>query len=945
MSAVQNNTAENGTVYILDSYALIYRSYFAFINRPLINAKGENISAVFGFFRNFFNLLQTCAPAFAAAAFDSRTPTFRHKMYSEYKATREKTPEDLHAQIPVIETILNALKIPVLRCDGFEADDIIASIAEQCRAQNRNCRILSGDKDLMQLVCGGTLMMKSDKAAGWELIGREEVEKEWGVPPELMLDMLSLTGDSADNIPGVPGIGPKTAQKLLHEYGSLDGIYEHAQELSGAVGTKIRDGKESAFFSKSLIALKTDLALDTSIEALRIQPDYAAAAELLKEAGAFAVAKQYAAAAENGLSALGGIADNGAAAENGGVGKTQEVAPVSPAGIQEETVLEVRQNKGNYHAVRSASQLHGIIDRILAQKTAAFDCETDSLNAHKAQLAGFSLCLEAGTAYYIPLKTADTLLSGDLIAKQDALNELERIFYDKDVCLAMHNGKYDLQVLAANGMGKGKMPVCTVFDTMIAAWLLQPERESFKLEALAERKLGLKGIAFSDIVPKGSTFMDVPMETAVDYACEDADFTLQLRHLFEAELKKSGLHDLFYHLETPLLPILTQMEIEGIRIEKEKLAAFSVELAEQIDSVEKEIYTLVGHQFNIASTKQLQEVLFTERKLNATKKTKTGYSTDTGVLEELAAWDPVPKKILEYRTMSKLKSTYVDALPALADEQSRVHTSFIQTGTATGRLSSRDPNLQNIPIREESGRRIREAFSAPPDRVLVSADYAQIELVILAHLSQDTNLCRAFNEGTDVHRSTAALIFGVSPEDVSAEQRRTAKIINFGVMYGMSAFRLSNQLGIPRTVAKNFIDSYFTTYAGVQEFMRKTIEKAEQTGYVETVMGRRRAIAAINSKNKTEKAAAERIAVNTPIQGSAADIVKKAMIAVHGALRTEIEDASLLLQVHDELILECPENRAEDAAALLRREMENAVRLSVPLKVSVEYGQNWGLFH
>ena len=938
------DTADN-TLYILDSYALIYRSYFAFINRPLINDRGQNISAVFGFFRNFLGLLQSCSPSFVTAAFDSRTPTFRHEMYADYKATRAKTPEDLHAQIPVIENILTALKIPILRCDGFEADDIIASLAKECQRQNRSCRILSGDKDLMQLINGTTLMMKSDKAGGWELIGREGVEKEWGVPPEKMLDMLSLTGDSADNVPGVPGIGPKTAQKLLADYGNLDGIFEHAEDIAGSVGKKIREGKESAFFSKSLIELKTDLNLEISLENLRIKPDFAAAAELLKEAGAFAVSKQYTLAAQMQPSAQTVQTEIEAVSKPAEQKKPIEQKSAEQLQPAEETPHTVKQNKGDYRLIRTEKELHELIERILDKKTAAFDCETNSLNAHKARLAGFSLCIEPGAAFYIPVETTDMLLAGDMVPREKALKELERIFYAKDVHLVMHNGKYDLEVLAANGMASGTPPLCTVYDTMVAAWLLNPERESFKLEALAESKLGLKGIEFGDIVPKGATFFDVPLDKAADYACEDADFTLQLWLLLKDELEKSGLANLFYSLETPLLPILTQMEIRGIAVEKQKLTDFSVELEKDIKEAEQAIYDLVGHEFNIASTKQLQEVLFVERKLTAVKKTKTGFSTDTSVLEALAAWDPVPKKILEYRTLSKLKSTYVDALPLLADENSRIHTSFIQTGTATGRLSSRDPNLQNIPIREESGRRIREAFTAPPERVLVSADYSQIELVILAHLSQDKNLCRAFNEGTDVHRATAALIFGITPEEVSSDQRRTAKTINFGVMYGMSAFRLSNELGIPRTVAKNFIDSYFATYAGIQEFIRHTVEQAEQNGYVETLMGRRRMISAINSKNKMEKAGAERIAVNTPIQGSAADIVKKAMIAVHGALRTEIPDAQLLLQVHDELILECPESRAEEAAALLRREMEGAVTLSVPLKVSVEYGTNWGSFH
>ncbi|MGI5173699.1 DNA polymerase I [Treponema sp. OMZ 840] len=939
----------DNTLYILDSYALIYRSYFAFINRPLINDKKQNISAVFGFFRNFFNMLQNCNPAFVAAAFDSRTPTFRHAIYDEYKATRAKTPEDLHAQIPLIEEILHVLGVPVLRCDGFEADDIIATLAARCKAEKRSCRILSGDKDLMQLIDDTTLMMKSDKTGGWELIGEKQVLDEWGVPPAAMLDILSLTGDSADNIPGVPGIGQKTAQKLLTEYGSLDGIYAQAEKLTGSVGDKIRKGKESAFFSKSLIRLRTDVPLDISFESLQLKHiDYAEAARMLNEHGAFSVAKQYATAAAK----TADIPDTPSALNMPHDGAAQNTAAHNSLPNAESTVVfdepeaqTVVKNSGDYRLVRTDEELATIIDTILSIKTAAFDCETDSLNAHKARLVGFSLALEAGKAYYIPLETSDMLLAGEMIAKQSALSELERLFYNPDIVLIMHNGKYDAEVLLSNGMGKGKIPLCKIYDTMLAAWLLQPDRESFKLEALAERKLGLKGIEFSDIVSKGATFADVPLDIACSYAAEDADLTLQLWAFFKPRLDESGLSTLFYSLETPVLPILTAMEIEGIRIEKEKLADFSIELKNQIEKVERDIYTLVGHEFNIASTKQLQEVLFVERKLKPTKKTKTGFSTDTAVLEELAAWDPVPQKILEYRMMTKLKSTYVDALPLLADENGRIHTSFIQTGTATGRLSSRDPNLQNIPIREESGRRIREAFSAPQGRCLVSADYAQIELVVLAHLSQDSNLCAAFKQGKDVHRETASLIFGVEPEQVSAEQRRTAKTINFGVMYGMSAFRLANQLGIPRSKAQEFIDSYFATYSGIREFIHTTIEKAEQTGYVETIMGRRRLIAGITSKNKTEKAGAERIAVNTPIQGSAADIVKTAMIAVDRALKNEIPSAKLLLQVHDELIVECAESQAEQTAALLKKEMEAAVLLSVPLKVSVEYGSNWGGFH
>ncbi|MFC2420172.1 MAG: 5'-3' exonuclease H3TH domain-containing protein, partial [Treponema maltophilum] len=518
----------DNTLYILDSYALIYRSYFAFINRPLINDKKQNISAVFGFFRNFFNILQNCKPSFAAAAFDSRTPTFRHEMYVAYKATRAETPEDLHEQVPVIEDILHALGIPVLRCDGFEADDIIATLSARCKAEKRGCRILSGDKDLMQLVGNGTLMMKNDKAGGWETIDAEGVQKEWGVMPDLMLDMLSLTGDTADNIPGVPGIGPKTAQKLLGEYGSLDGVFANAENLTGSVGDKIRGGKESALFSKKLIELRTDVPLGVSLDDLHIaQLGYKEAAHLLKKCGAFAVAKQYeSASAESGANAAHpDAAPAGAAhfstADAAGFSTVPAQNAAAQTFIEEKDAEEIKQNKGDYRLIRTEEALRALVDSLLDAKTAAFDCETDSLNAHKARLAGFSLCAEKGKAYYVPIETSDMLLAGAMVSKQDALAQLERLFYNADMTLIMHNGKYDLEVLLANNMGKGTFPSCRIYDTMIAAWLLQPDRESFKLEALAERKLGLKGTDFADIVPKGSTFMDVPLETACSYAAED----------------------------------------------------------------------------------------------------------------------------------------------------------------------------------------------------------------------------------------------------------------------------------------------------------------------------------------------------------------------------------------------------------------------------------------
>ena len=938
---------KDNTIYILDSYGLIYRSYYAFINRPLVNEKGENVSAVFGFFRNLLSAIQKYRISFAAAAFDSRGKTFRHEMYSEYKATRQKTPEDLHAQVPVIEEILTALGIPVLRNDGFEADDIIASLSRHCLEENRPCKILSGDKDLMQLVSSTTTILKPDKTGGWMEVDADGVKAEWGVGPELMLDLLSLTGDSSDNVPGISGVGDKTALKLLTQYGNLDGILSHAGEISGAIGKKIQEGKDIALFSKSLIALRYDVPLPQKLEDYETTSlDYASAARLLFRYGVPAVAKQYA--------SLSG--DPELAKQSGVPGvvtkKEAEDIPLftSQSDISypdEDDNISLKKNEGVYKGIYQLNELTELIDAIKnserEEKIAAFDCETDSLDTMNAQLAGFSLSMHSGTGFYIPLLTQDSLMSGSLISKKEALKELERLFYDSSVTLIMHNGKFDYEVLRSNGMAKPF--TCRILDTMIAAWLLSPDRSSFSLEALSEAKLGLSTTSFSQIVPKGKTFIDVPLDAAVQYASEDADLTWQLWQILKPKLEKNRLKDLFCTLEMPLLPILAEMEIQGIHIEEKELNDYGVELSAHIAGIQTDIYSLVGHEFNIASTKQLQEVLFEERKLPFSKKTKTGYSTDTSVLEELASADPVPAKILQFRQLSKLLSTYVETLPKLADKTGRVHTSFIQTGTATGRLSSRDPNLQNIPVRDEEGRRIRNAFTPEKGFNLVSADYSQIELVLLAHLSQDVNLCKAFNEGQDVHKATASLIFNVPPDQVTGDMRRTSKTINFGVMYGMSAFRLSNELGIPRARAAQFIDSYFQTYSGIQSFIQKTVAFAEQYGYVETIMGRRRYIQAINSKNKTEKSGAERIAVNTPIQGSAADIVKKAMIAVSAALKKNYPDARLLLQVHDELIVECTEEQTKEVSSLIQKEMEGVIRLSVPLKVSVESGKRWGEFH
>ena len=930
------NFIDENTLFILDSYGLIYREHFAFIARPLTNSRGENISAVFGFFRNLLSILKNYSPRYMVAAMDSMTETFRHEMYAQYKATRPKTPEDLHAQIPWIEDILEALGIPVLRRDGYEADDIIATLARRAESEGRHCIILSADKDLQQLTNPHIRCMKPDKTRVWAELDEAGVEADWGVRAESLLDLLSLTGDTADNVPGVRGIGQKTAVRLLTEYGSLEGIYNHADEIKGSVGEKIRSGRDDAFFSKKLIALCTEVPdLCEADECRTTNLDFNAAADKLAALEIRALAREYRAEAKDG-------------------GKK---APGSD-GRQEKSEC-VTENHGNYRAITDEAELADYIEKILSQENPvlAFDTETDSLNTRTANLLGFSLSHEKGSGVYVPLPCGENLFTTmGRVQKKDALALLRKIFRDPRCTVVMHNAKFDMKLLDAQGFIKiddwlgGGADRARIADTMIAAWLLEPDRggkTTYSLEYLAETHLHLKGTEYGEIVPKNGTFADVPLATAAAYSGEDSDFTLQLWNLFEQKLGDENLRGLFFDMEMRVLPILAQMEINGIHIDPNYLNDYAAELRNRLAAAEKEIFALAGHEFNVASPKQLATVLFEERKLPAGKKTKTGYSTDTSVLEELSALDELPARILEYRTNAKLLSTYVETLPAQADENGRVHTSFVQTGTATGRLSSKDPNLQNIPVRSEEGRKIRTAFTAEKGTVLISADYAQIELVVLAHLSGDKNLCGAFENNVDVHKSTAALIYGVPMSEVTGEMRRNAKTLNFGLMYGMGAFSLAKDLGISRARAKEFIDNYFAVYSGVKAFFDETVRHAEENGCIKTIFDRRRKIPAINSRNKMEKEGAVRMAKNSPIQGSAADIVKQAMLDVTAALKETGSKARLLLQVHDELIFECPDDEAEISAAttLIRDKMEHAVRLRVPLRVSIECGKNWGKFH
>jgi len=890
------------TLYLLDGYSLIYRSYFGFIRSPLRNSEGKNISAVFGFFRTLLSFLEKRNTERFVVLLDSKTKTFRHEIYPEYKATRDKSPDDLFEQIPLIEELLELLGVPTLRLDRYEADDLMGTLAVRSREEGRPCFIISGDKDLLQFAGEGVGIIKLDKGNIIEM-DREDVFKDRGVWPEQIVDYLSLIGDSADNIPGVAGIGPKTASKLLQDFNSLDGIYDHLDEIkSKSQRQKLEEGREKAYFSKELIIIKQDVPVTFNIDDLVIKNIHSP-----KAAQVFA---------REGMPTL-----------------AQEISPDAAETAAENTI----QQQGTYTAVLTEDDLDRWIEQILEKKMVSLDTETDNLDPMKAQPVGLSLSLGDHKACYIPIKAAGAkCLSEDLIRRK-----LKPLLENPELRIIGQNIKYDYKVLKRWGIE----PVNLWFDTMIAAWMIDAG-SLVNMDFLADRYLNYSTVHFKDVVPKGGIFSDVPLDEAVSYAAEDADITWRLYESFSKTLDEMKLSDLFFSLEMPLVRILAEMELRGIKVNKEDLQEYGKELEGSLKSLETEIFTLCGKEFNIKSTKQLQEILFTDRKLQPTKKTKNGYSTDTSVLKQLAEEDPVPEKILIHRGLAKLKSTYVDTLPEMIQEKTgRIHTNFIQTGTATGRIASKDPNLQNIPVKDENGRRIRKAFQPEKGMIFLSADYSQIELVVLAHLSQDPGLKDAFLSGEDVHSKTASLIFNTALADVTPSQRRIAKTINFGVMYGMSPFRLSNELKISRAEAAGFIDTYFQEYSGIKKFVDETVAQAEIDGGVFTILGRFRPVHEINSKNKMEKSGAIRMAVNTRIQGSAADIVKRAMLGIDWALKQKKMTSRVLLQVHDEIILEVPMDEIENCSTLLQKVMENAWSMDIPLNVNVEKGLNWGEIH
>ncbi len=912
-------------IFLIDAYALIYRAYYAFINRPLTNAKGENTSAPFGFTNFLLDIREKFEPDYIAVVFDAGT-SFREEAFPEYKATREKMPDDLRASLKHIRDIVEGFNDPVVELEGYEADDVIGTLAMQAADKGLEAVIVSGDKDLYQLVRPGIHLMNPGRggatgvAAEW--VTEENAHEKFGIPAGQVVDYLALIGDSSDNIPGATGIGPKTAVKLLEKYGDIETMLEKAEEVSGKrARTALTEEADQIRLSRQLVTIMTDLDIELDTEALKVhEPD----AERLREKF---VELEFRRLAER-------FTTTALAAGEGGAGEDSEV-------------------EAEYEVVADARAARALAERLRKAGRVAVAAQASRPDPLRGELVGLALSDETGKAWYLPLGHEQPFkltfedeeqgevrnlpsLSGAELEPVRALLEdpgVEKVGHDlKATALALSRAGVTLRGHA--------------LDAMVASYVLDPGRRAHDLAFLALELLARKALSYSDVVGTGQKeipFSEVPVEEARDFVCERVDLGLRLAERFRVELEESELDGLFRDLEMPLVPVLTRMELAGVLIDEDFFDGMREKLVKELDLIQNDIFSICGEEFNVNSTIQLREILFEKMGLPVVKKTKTGPSTDASVLEELATQGhEIPRLLMEYRELEKLRSTYVDALPQLVNPRTgRIHTSFNQTVAATGRLSSSEPNLQNIPIRTELGREIRKGFVAAPGTVLLGVDYSQIELRILAHFSGDEAFVTAFREGIDVHKQTASVIFGVEREDVSAGMRAQAKTVNFATLYGQGPFSLAKQLGITREEAKQFIETYFERFSGVRRYLDEQVEKAKELGYVETLMGRRRYVPELRAKNWNVRQFGERVAQNTPIQGTAADMIKAAMIDVQEALDGMDTGARMLLQVHDELLFEVPGDEVDAVRDAVVREMEDAMELDVPLVAEWGVGTTW----
>jgi len=925
---------QNKKLFLLDAYALIFRAYYAFIKNPRITSKGLNTSAVFGFLLALEEVLQKQKPTHIAVVFDTPTPTFRHEMFKEYKANRDETPEDIRKAVPYIKRLIEAYKIPVIDYPGFEADDVIGTLARKASERGFTTFMMTPDKDFAQLVSDTVFMLKPSRSGNESILwGVDDIKREFCVQrPEQVIDVLALMGDTADNVPGAPGVGPKTAMKLISEYGSIEELFKNTDKLKGKLKEIIENNKEQIEFSKKLVTIEQNVPVELDESALLTEvPDPEKLKALFEELEFKTIAAKILSEISKSekprepQQLFAPQKDN----QQGSLFGDEELA--APADLK-----NIENSEHTYKVISGEAELKEFVKQVKELKQFCFDSETTSINPLDAELVALTFSWEKGGGYLILLPESQP--------ETKAILELLRPAFENEKSLKIgQNMKFDIQVLANYGI-EVRGPL---FDTMIAHYLLEPDMRH-NMNLLSETYLSYSPIHIESLIgEKGisqKNMRSVPVEKLKEYAVEDADVTFQLKNIFEPKIRDEGLAKLSEEIEMPLIPVLAAMERTGVRLDLEDLKSITVNLREDIIGLEKEIYTLAGTEFNISSPKQLGDILFVRLKLDdKAKMTKTRqFITNEEILQRLTSKHPIVDKVLEYRGLRKLLSTYVEALPLLVDKSTgRIHTSYNQAVAATGRLSSNNPNLQNIPVRDARGREIRKAFVPEKGHVFLSCDYSQIELRLMAHLSKDNGMISDFLSGNDIHSATASKIFGIDIKDVTREMRSRAKTANFGIIYGISSYGLSERLTIGRKEAKELIDGYFSSYPGVKIYMDECIRKARETGFVTTMFGRKRYLRDILSGNQVVRGNAERNAINAPIQGSAADIIKIAMVKIHERLKAENYKSKMILQVHDELIFETENSELEKLKEMVLFEMSNSVKLDVPLLVEWGTGNNW----
>ena len=890
-------------LFIIDGYAILYRAHYALIRNPLITSYGFHTSALFGFTNQLIKIIKDENPDYLVCAFDSKEKTFRHKIYSDYKANRPEMPEELQKQIPHLWELLDGMNIPVLRKPGYEADDIIGTVTESVLDKKIQSYIVSGDKDFMQLINDKIFLYTPGKRnSAPDIYDKDGVIKKWGLPPEKIIDLLALMGDSSDNVPGVAGVGIKTAVKLLKEYDNIESVLDNASKISNKrVHNGLMNGRDKAFLSKELVTIIKDVDVDTNVENFLLKSfDQEALGKKFEELEFYALLKYLA--------------------------------------IDEPEKITKKEEK-NYQTILDLKALKEMVVELKNAKYVSIDLETTSVNPMLAEIVGISVSYNKNSAFYIPIlypeKKKNNFGVNDL---EVVLSIMKEFLENKDIRKIGQNIKYDALILYRHGV-----KVSNIFlDTMIAAHILNPAAKSYKLDALSIEFLNYNMVPIEDLIGKGKdqiTMDLVPLDKISYYAAEDADIVFQLAEIFAPKLEENGQLNFFADIEMPLIDVLMKMENEGVYVDEDLLNEMSLNIGERLDLLVKEIYNIAEEEFNINSTQQLAKILFDDLKLTQIKKR----STAENVLKELVNEHELPELILSYRKLNKLKNTYIDALPASINKNTkRIHSTFNQTIAATGRLSSTGPNFQNIPIRTVDGREIRKSFIAQQKNWgIFSADYSQIELRIMAHLSEDKELCKAFKDNLDIHDRTASLIYNVPLDDVQPEMRRTAKVINFGIMYGAGPFRISQELGISRKAAQEIIKQYFIQYSGIQNYIDDTLSKARSDNYVETILGRRRYVWDVNSENALKKQAAERVAINMPIQGSAAELIKIAMIDIQKNIENDKLNSKMILQIHDELLFEYPLDEEEHLISMVKKSMENAMSLKVPIIVDYGFGKDW----